>query len=139
MLFTKTAYSQDFPYQEYKSRTLSEFAEMDSDVTKRDYKEKQLLIHAKPFYSAIRVKYVGTSRPVSTDKKNLFKLWQGSIGYDPKVLTLLENEYLFKECDKEYWIPVQKQVAAYFPKEMKEGDMITLYLMAVGGLKITDK
>jgi len=139
LFFAGTAYSQSFPFQEYKNKTLSELIEMDSDVTKRDYKEKQLLIHGKPFYSAIRVKYTGTSRPISAEKKSLFKLWQGSIGIDAKVLTLLENEFLFKECDKEYWIPVQKQVAAYFPKEMKEGDMVTLYLMAVGGLKTTDK
>lgn len=135
----RTTSAQDFPYQEYKSRTLAELVEMDLDVTQRDYKQKQLLIHAAPYYSAIRLKYTGSSRPVSKDKKNLFKLWQGSVGYDPEILTLLENEYLFKECDKEYWIPVQKQVAAYFPKEMKAGDMITLYLMAVGGLKVTEK
>jgi hypothetical protein len=138
-LFSSVIYSQSFPYEEYKNRTLSELVEMDSDVVKTDYKEKQLLIHAKPFYSAIRLKYVGTSRPISAEKKNLFKLWQGSLGMDAKVLTLLENEFLFKECDKEYWIPVQKQVAAYFPKEMQQGDMITLYLMVVGGLKTTNK
>lgn len=136
---TQTAYSQGFPYQEYKTRTLSELVEMDSDVKKVDYEDKKgILIHAKPFYSAIRVEYTGKSRPISSEKMNLFKLWQGSLGVDAKILTLLENEYLFKECDKEYWIPVQKQVAAYFPKELKDGDRITLYLMAIGGVKPKD-
>lgn len=58
---------------------------------------------------------------------------------DPKMLTLLENEYLFQECGKDYWVPVQKPVAAYFSKELKSGDTITLYLMVIGGLKLSDK
>ena len=137
IFIAQTAYSQGFPYHEYKTRTLSELVEMDSDVKNVDYKdEKGILIHAKPFYSAIRLEYTGKSRPISAERLNLFKLWQGSLGINAKILTFLENEYLFKECDKEYWIPVQKQVAAYFPKELKAGDRITLYLMAVGGVKI---
>ena len=139
-LISQTVFAQGFPYQEYKTRTLSELVEMDSDVRKIDYEDKKgILIHAKPFYSAIRVEYTGKSRAISSEKMNLFKLWQGSLGVDAKILTLLENEYLFKECDKEYWIPVQKQVAAYFPKELKDGDRITLYLMAVGGVKVKDE
>jgi hypothetical protein len=69
---------------------------------------------------------------------NLFKLWQESLNIKASTLTLLKDKYLFKECDKEYWIPFQKQVAAYFPKELKAGDRITLYLMAVGAVKTKD-
>lgn len=95
----------------------------------------QLIVHAKPFYSAIRVKFVGTSKPLIKEEKDYLKLWQGALGYSEEILNLYENKYLFQECDKEYWIPVQKQVASYFVKELKEGDMITLYLMYPGGLK----
>jgi hypothetical protein len=127
----QTAYSQGFPYQEYKTRDLSELVKIGSATDN----SQKVLIYANSFYSAIRVEYTGKSRPVSSEKMNLFKGWQSSLEVDPKVLTLLKDEYLFKECDQEYWIPVQKQVAAFFPKELKAGDKITLYLMAVGGLK----
>ena len=124
-----------FPYEEYDPRTLAELVEH-GVANNNDYKDtKQIMIDAKPFYSAVRVKFTGTSRPLSDAKKNLFKMWQGTLQIDPKVLDQLDKEYLFKECDREYWIPVQKQVAAYFPKELKEGDTITLYLMIVGGVK----
>lgn len=93
------------------------------------------MIDAKPFYSAVRIRYTGKSRPLADEKKNLLKLWQETLQMDPRVLNTLDNEYLFKECDKEYWIPVQKQVAGYFPKELRAGDTITLYLMLVGGVK----
>ncbi len=112
---------------------------MDSDENRLSIDDKKgILIRAKPFYSAIRVEYTGKSRAISSERLNLFSVWQKSLGVDAKVLTLLESEYLFKECDKEYWIPVQKQVAAYFPKELKIGDKITLYLMAVGGVKVNN-
>lgn len=137
--FAQTSYSQSFPYQEYKTRTLGELVEMNSDVKKVDYADKKgVLINSKPFYSAIRVEFTGKSRPISSEKMNLFKMWQESLGVNANVLTLLKDEYLFKECDKDYWIPVQKQVAAFFPKELKSGDKITLYLMAVGGVKPKD-
>ena len=137
LMFTKSTLTQTFPYEEYKPRTLSELIAMDESGSENIPKDKgQMIIHAKPFYSAVRVKFIGTSKPVSKEEIDYLKLWQGSLGYDAEILKFYENKYLFKECDKEYWIPVQKQVAAYFPKELKEGDMITLYLMYPGGLKL---
>lgn len=131
--------AQKFPYEVYDPRTLAEFAERNSaDIPGVD-KQKQILLDAKPFYSAVRVKFIGTSRLLSAEKRDLLKKWQETFGYDTKVLPLLENEYLVRECDKDYWVVVQKPVASYFSKELKNGDNITLYLMFVGGYKFTDK
>jgi len=138
LLSTVNIFSQKFPYEEYDPRTLSDLVQQSAEGI-NEYKEKQMMIDAKPFYSAVRVTYVGTSRPLTADKKMLYQMWQGSLTIDPKILALVENEYLVKECDKEYWVTVQKQVAGYFPKELKTGDRITLYLMVVGGVKTTDK
>jgi hypothetical protein len=128
--------AQSFPFEKYDPRTLAELVEMAEADSKNIPADKgQMIINGKPFYSAVRVKYIGTSKPVAKEEMDYLKLWQGSLGYDPEILKLYENKYLFKECEKEYWLPVQKQVAAYFPKELKSGDMITLYLMFPGGLK----
>lgn len=131
-------FAQDFPYQEYKTRTLSELIAMDDVEANKDFAngKGQMIIHTKPFYSAVRVKYIGTSKLVTKEEKDYLKLWQGTLGYPEEIPQMYENKYLFKECDKEYWIPVQKQVAAYFQKELKENDMITLYLMYPGGIKL---
>jgi hypothetical protein len=131
-VLSQTIYSQGFPYDSYKVRAMSEMVGLSSET---DLKGPSMLISKKPHYSAIRVEYTGRSQPLSKEKLDLYKTWQKSLGVDAKVLTLLDREFLFKECDKEYWVSVQKQVAAYFPKELKEGDKITLYLMAVGGVK----
>ncbi len=133
------AVSQSFPYDKYDPRTLEELVAQSSASMMAGSVRPQMMLDAKPFYAAIRVKSMSTARPVSEKKKNLFKMWQESMGADPKMLTLLENEYLFQECGKDYWVAVQKQVASYFPKELKAGDTITLYLMVIGGLKPSDK
>jgi hypothetical protein len=137
-LSAKSNIAQDFPYDKYLPRTLAELTAMDETDAKNipESPKGQFIIHANPFYSAVRVKFIGTVKSLETEEKEYLKMWQSSLGYDAEILKLFENKYLFKECDKEYWIPVQKQVAAYFPKELKSGDMITLYLMYPGGLKI---
>lgn len=139
VLSSTVTWTQKFPYEEYDPRTLDELVAQSAASLMAVSDKPQMMLDAKPFYSAIRVKFIGTSRPISAKKKSLFKMWQESMGTDAKMLTLLEDEYLFQECGKEYWIAVQKQVAAYFPKELKTGDTITLYLMVIGGLKQSDK
>lgn len=140
----QTVNAQGFPYHLYAPRTMAELTELNSVTEKTQTIGKtQISISAKPFYSAVRVDYAGKSRKLSERKLAFYKIWAtalnvGSANTNDKVLDVIQKEYLFKECDKEYWIPVQKQVAAYFPKELKSGDKITLYLMAVGGVKPKD-
>jgi hypothetical protein len=100
---------------------------------------KYMMLDAKPFYSTIRLKYVGTSCPIAAERKEVFKMYQESMRPNVDVPSLIDNEYLFRECDTDYWIPVQKQVAAYFPKELKAGDMITVYLMVIGGVRLAPR
>lgn len=131
--------AQEFPYDEYLPRTLAELIAMGESSSKNmPAGNGQMLINGKPFYSAVRVKFIGTAKPLVKDELDYLKLWQSSLGYDAELLELFTDKYLFKECEKEYWIPVQKQVASYFSKELKSGDIITLYLMFPGGLKKKD-
>lgn len=97
-------------------------------------------ISANPFYSAVRLEYAGEVRNLSERKLGYYKMWAaslnvGSTNTNVKVLDILKKEFLFKECDKEYWITVSTPAANDFPKDMKKGDRITLYLMLAGGMK----
>lgn len=139
-----TAYAQsDFPYDKYKPRTLSETINQDPEgkaadliITKKDI--PLVFSYTDLLYSQVRVKFMNKSRPFSADRKETFDLWKKTLAIDEKIVALYENEYLFKECNNEYWIPVQKQVAAFFPKELKEGDMISLFITRIGAKKIND-
>lgn len=139
-----TTYAQnDFPYDKYKPRTLSETISLDPEgknadviIMKKDV--PQMVAYTNLLYSQVRVKFMNKSRPFSTDRKETLDLWKKTFGIEDKVFELYENEYLFKECENDYWIPVQKQVAAYFPKELKEGDMVSLFIIRIGGKKINN-
>ncbi|HYJ90229.1 MAG TPA: hypothetical protein VEV84_02890, partial [Pyrinomonadaceae bacterium] len=88
--------------------------------------------------SVVRVKYAGKIREMSAVKKDLLKsYWAKLFAQDSdKYSDLYENDFLFTENGVEYWLPVQKQVSAYFPKELKEGDDIDIYIVRAGGVCI---
>ena len=97
-------------------------------------------ISVNPFYSAVRLEYAGEVRDLSERKLGYYKLWAaalkiGSANPKQNVLDILRKEFLFKECDKEYWITVSTPAANDFPKNLKKGDRITLYMMLAGGMK----
>jgi hypothetical protein len=46
-----------------------------------------------------------------------------------------ETEFLFTEDGVEYWLPVQKKVSSYSPKELNKGDALELYLVRAGGVR----
>lgn len=137
----QNALSQGFPYHLYDPRTMAELAVLGSEPEDPQTIGKTTMgISANPFYSAVRLEYGGEMRNLSERKLAYYKLWATSLniaGTNPKqnVLDILQKEYLFRECDKEYWITVSTPAANDFPKSMKKGDRLTLYLMLAGGMK----
>ena len=139
LVFATSALAQGFPYHLYDTRTLGELVDLNiAEIPKLgDNKSQQVMISANPFYSAIRMEYRGQSRAVPKERIGLFRLWAESMniktdkGVDP--LGMVEKEFLFRECGKDYWIPVQKPAAKDLTADVKSGDRVTLYLMMVGG------
>ena len=137
----QVSFSQGFPYHLYSPRTMAELAVLGSEIEDgQTVGLTKLGISANPFYSAVRLEYAGEMRNLSERKIGYYKMWAaaldvGSTNTKQNVLDILQKEYLFKECDKEYWITVSTPAANDFPKEMKKGNRITLYLMLAGGMK----
>ncbi|HWT00643.1 MAG TPA: hypothetical protein VN256_10375 [Pyrinomonadaceae bacterium] len=65
--------------------------------------------------------------------KFFIKIWAESRNLPPENAGMLVEEYLFREKDKEYWIPVLKTLAPFFDKELKEGTEIQIYYFFLGG------
>lgn len=138
-LFVSAANSQDFDYSKYKPRTLSELAELNPAPPDVASAKKVAIVSGDWFSSQVRLKYTGTSRAISLEHREILSNWQTSFRVPAETAAMFQKEFLFKECDREYWLPVQQQVTAFFPKELKEGDMVTLYLIFAGGLRISGK
>lgn len=133
------SFSQDFDYSKYKPRTLSELADLNPVPSEYASAKKFAIISGDLFSSQVRLKYIGTSRVISSEHREILTNWQKSFQIPAETVAMFQKEFLFKECDKEYWLPVQQQVTTFFPKELKEGDMVTLYLIFAGGMRTGGK
>lgn len=130
--------AQNFDYDRYKPRTLSELIELNNPKLE-DSAKKLFITSGDWFHSQVKMQYVGTSRPLSAEHKDLLENWKKSFKISEKVAAMFENEFLFREGEKDFWLPVQKQVASYFPKELKKDEIVTLYLFFGGGVKTREK
>jgi molybdopterin converting factor small subunit len=92
-----------------------------------------LIISANPFPSKTKAIYTGKSRPIGKRSKDFIKLWVQTRNVLASNADMLVEEILFREQDKEYWIPVIKKLVPFFSKELKEGDEIVIYYFFLGG------
>lgn len=141
VMFYSTAFSQkETALDKYKYRTLSEIITFNQSSTDEIIKNSKLeeqrdFIGIDLFYSRVRIQFIGKPRPISNNHRDLIKLWGKLQGIDEKIISLYENEILFKECDREYWIPIQENVGKSFLKEIKAKQMVTLFVIHIGGRK----
>ena len=135
----QVSFAQKFNYDRYKLRTLSELVEINSSTPIDDSAKKHILISGDWFHSRVRLKYIGTSKPISPTGNEILRAWQKSFKIPEKTVKLFEREFLFKECERDFWLPVQKQISEHFSKELEPGDMVTIYLFFAGGIKTKGK
>ena len=95
------------------------------------------VVSAAPFPSKTAVVVTGQHRPISKPKMDFIKLWFEVKNAPLDRLNEFENEYLFKEGDKDYWLPVLKPIEPYMEKELNKGDMTVLYYFFIGSYSKT--
>ena len=77
--------------------------------------------------------YKGDSRPINPIRHQLIAEWGLSFVRDSSIAADFHREYLFQEGDKLLWLPVQDTVATFFPKELRPGQPVSLYVMLIAG------
>lgn len=133
LIFSIPAFSQNNKDEsKYKHRTLLEITNLNREATddilqKSKPEEKHDFISFDLFYSKVRLQFIGNSRPISQEHKDLITTWAKLQNVDKKITSLYE--------EKEYWIPMQKKVYESLSKQTKMNDMLTLFVIHVGGRK----
>lgn len=88
-----------------------------------------------PYYSRLdnyrfKAEYLGKTKTTSTDvitsMKNVFKLF---VGNPDRLDGMIEDEVLFKIGQEEMWMPIQSQILKALKKEVKKGNIVTLYCL----------
>jgi molybdopterin converting factor small subunit len=127
--FTIPSFAQN-DWHTYPVRTIAELIEATSGDSS---KKADLIISANPFPSKTKATYTGKSRPISRRTKDFIKLWTETRNVPASNADMLVEEFLFREQNREYWIPVIKKLVPFFGKELKEGDEIVIYYFFLGG------
>jgi hypothetical protein len=85
-----------------------------------------------------RAVYTGQSRPLDQRHQAFIIAFAStSLGND-RYAALYQREYRFTEGGRDWWLPVQSQVASYFGKELKAGQPVWLYIRNAGGFRLSD-
>jgi len=123
------AFTQGFPWQIFKPRSLKEV----TDLTKKAFRPDDTAYFATSLLeSKAEVTFTGKSRPISGPNRGFLSDWVGFFGRPKEYAAAYEREFLYKEGDDEYWLPTQEPVTKYFDKELKPGDKMTIYLISIG-------
>lgn len=114
----------------YPVRTIAEIIDAHSAESSP---KSDMIISAQPFPSKTMATYTGEHRPISDYTKTFIKLWVETRNVPAENANMLVEEYLFKEKEKEIWIPVIKTLIPFIDKELKGGDNIVIYYFFLGG------
>lgn len=83
--------------------------------------------------------YMNIIRKILPQRKELIERWGEAFNINPHIIQIFQYEMLFLEDSTEYWLPVQNQLLPLFQKELKKGDKVDLFVMAIGTLTYPDK
>lgn len=129
LAFALPSFAQN-DWHTYPARTIAELISSHSGEALR---KADLIISANPFPSKTKVTYTGKSRQIGKRTKDFIKLWVQTRNVPAGNADMLAEEFLFREQNEEYWIPVIKALVPFFGKELKEGDEIVIYYFFLGG------
>lgn len=122
---------EGFDYGQYQPARLAEIVEAEKTAAGE---VTGYVITGDTRPARVRVEYLGRSRRLSDERLAVWENFLKSRRMDEGLVNLLEKEWAFREGDREYWLPVQQQVAAFFEKELKSGDSVDLFVSYIGGL-----
>jgi hypothetical protein len=143
VLVTGSVFAQGFPWGDFTRRTMTEIVKINNADSVEDFKRidnpNAMIVRNNFLPSVIRLTYTGEVRPVGETRTKFIEMWATATANQKELHKLYRREFLFKEGNDEYWLPVQEPVTKYFEKELKNGDLVDLYMVRPGGVKTGDK
>lgn len=141
-LLAHAASAQGFDHSRFKRSTLASLSAdlaaraADQDAHTRRKAVGDSLYDAQLPPWVVSATYTGLVRPLAPDELRYVKSSLKAVNLE-WMGGLYQQAMLFQADGKNYWLPVQKQLAPYFRKELKARDAIDLYVVQPGGLRRT--
>ena len=137
-LFAQVGPKKPREFDDYTLRTLEDISQLQGSVVESS--NKNLAIHGEIFPTRVKVVYEVTSRPLAQHKKDAIAAWANRFAGAPETYNRpYQNEVLFNENGRKYWLVVRKEFLPRFAQELKKGDTIELFLIKMGSARKGDQ
>ena len=114
-------------WEDYKPSTMVRIVRERAPGEKADF-----IYEMGDFRYQVRLKYAGAKRPIAALRRSLITNWLKAGRQDPALAAMFTHEVRFDEGKQAYWLPVQSRVLPYIEREVKVGDVTTVYLVYAG-------
>lgn len=104
------------------------------DKTKNTTKETVFNITLHNYGYLLLVEYLGEYRDIPKRKKTFMDASFKTIGAYDRMKNLFEKEVLVKGDTGNHWLPIQKELFKYWPKELSKGDSALIYIRVLGSI-----
>jgi len=122
-------------WSRYKPGKMVDIIEANKEIAKG----LKFLFTAKSFPTLASVTYLGKIRNISEQKMVFLDKYLTKTLSKPQWTKLFKREIQVREGKQVYWLPIQEPVLGFFPKEVKTGDVVNLYVIWAGAVRIDKK
>jgi hypothetical protein len=123
------ASEDDAGWESFKPGTIREIVELEGQNLSTDF-----TLSGWTFPTRATLRFEGETRPISPPIAQLIAYWLGMLGEDAGRLQF-DEEWLFREGQTNYWLPVQPVTADSMRPVVKKGDIVTVYFRYAGVYK----
>jgi hypothetical protein len=128
-----------FPYEAFPATT---FAALVADEKSHEAELNPSPIGSNIFHPPVRARvtatYLGRQRPLSAERLKQIATFAEAYKIDDTWVASFKSEYLFSSEGRDWWLPVQQPVAAFFKDQLPKGKAADLYLIYGGATKRAD-
>jgi hypothetical protein len=130
--------AKSFPWDSFPARPLKHAVNLDDRAAeKHPTDERQLILTGDYVLSKATVTFTGVERPLSASRRAILERWALLKNYAAEYTRLYDDEFLFLEGARKYWLAVQRPVALSMRKQLKKNHPVELYLLSgVGAERI---
>ena len=128
-------------WDRYQPRELREIieahaGEFDDNLARVD---STIAVSADDFPSRAWLEYTGLERPFAPDRKSVFRRWLRSMGRDTSRAALYEIEWLFREGEREFWLPMPNEVLSWGRENVQPGERVEVFVLWLGVVTVGGK
>lgn len=133
--------SCQLPWEYYRRHSLAEVISQQHDIVLRTFTQElgqRIFLGGSSFPSLPDLRYLDSARATSGRRLELIRLWIKTYEIPDESPDDYTTELLFREEDRQLWLPVRSSVIEGLESAAASGDPLTLYVVWVGALKTGD-